>query len=134
MAQRAPVGSDIPVIIRFYDGRQTVGAMAVRQVGVGLRLARALRTLLVCWAFAVVTLLVPFLHWILVPTLGLLGPVLAAFSLRNDRQVCGGGGACPMCGAQITFARSAHPEAFPCTCASCRSGLEVVWSSPGATT
>ena len=133
MARRTPVGSDIPVIIRFYDGRQSSGAMTVRHVGVGLRLGRALRSLLICWVFAVVAVLVPFLHWVLVPAIGLLGPVLAVLAFRNDRQVSGGGGICPVCGAAVAFARTARPEAFSCTCAGCRSGLEAVWSPDRAT-
>lgn len=119
------VGTDIPVLISFYDGRVSSGAMEVRLVGFGLRAWRAGRALGICWAFALIAVLVPFLHWVLVPALILLGPVVALRAFANDRQVSGGGGPCPVCASVLTFARSAKPEAFQQTCPGCRLSLQV---------
>lgn len=126
------VGSGIGVVLRAYDGRTAAGTMDVRVVGPGVRLGRALRALLICWAFAVIALLVPFLHWVLVPALVLLGPAVAVRAFANDRQVCGGGGTCPACAAPVAFARSAKPDAFHQTCSGCRLSLEVVPAPPAA--
>jgi hypothetical protein len=125
------IGAGIPVVLRAYDGRTSRGAMDVRRIGPTVRLVRVLRALGICWAFAVIALLVPFLHWVLVPALALLGPVVAVRAFANDRQVCGGGGPCPACGAALAFARSATPEAFHQTCTTCRLSLEVVPATPG---
>ena len=130
MTRARVVGTGIPVSIAFYDGRAAVGGMDVRTVGYGLRAWRAARALAICWAFALISLLVPFLHWVLVPALVLLGPGVAFRAFCNDRQVCGGGGPCPVCGAVITFARSAKPEAFQQSCLSCRRSLQVALAEP----
>jgi hypothetical protein len=120
------IGSGIPVVVRAYDGRTSPGVMDVRAVGPSLRIGRALRALAICWGFALISVLVPFLHWVLVPALALLGPLVAVRAFANDRQVCGGGGSCPACAMPVVFTRSASPEAFHQTCATCRLSLEVV--------
>lgn len=123
--QRRVIGPGIAVVVRAYDGRTSTGSMEVRRVGLGRRAGRALRALAVCWGFAVIALLVPLLHWVLVPLLLLLGPVVAARAFARDRQVCGGGGRCPACAGPVAFMGSARPEAFQQTCPGCRLSLEV---------
>ncbi len=120
-----PPGIGIPVIMRTYDGKDSLGSMDVRLIGVGDRVLRALRSLAWCWLFAVITVLVPILHWVLVPCLLLLGPILAIRAFGFDRQVFGGGGACPACRSPIHFPRAAHPDSFTAACHVCRSSLNV---------
>lgn len=131
LAPAPVIGQGIPVHISFYDGRVASGVMEVRVVGFGLRAWRAVRALGICWAFALVAVLVPFLHWVLVPALVLLGPVVAVRAFANDRQVSGGGGPCPVCATVLTFARSAKPEAFQQTCPGCRLSLQVALKRTG---
>ena len=117
--------TDIAVVISVYDGRTSSGSMDVRIMPVNRRAVRALRTLGWCWLFAVITVLVPFLHWVLVPGLALLGPILALRTFGFDREVCGGGGPCPVCQSPIPFVRFAHPESFSTACGTCRFSLQV---------
>jgi hypothetical protein len=123
--QPIAVGTGIPVIVRSYDGRTARGSMDVRLMGMGLRLGRALRALGVCWMFAVIAVLVPILHWVLVPALVLLGPIVAARAFAHERQVCAGGGACPVCGSALVFVHSAHPDTFSQPCRVCHLSLSV---------
>jgi hypothetical protein len=118
-------GRDIPVTLRCFGGRSSPGKMDVRAVGPAVRAARGLRALAWCWAFALIAVLVPFLHWVLVPVLVALGPLLALRAMGFDRQVTGGGGTCPACGSAVAFTRAVHPEAFTATCPVCRLGLDV---------
>jgi hypothetical protein len=119
------IGLGIPVVIRSYDGRISAGAMDVREMSLGLRVGRALKALGICWMFAVIAVLVPILHWLLVPSLVLLGPIVAARAFSHERQVCGGGGPCPVCGSPIVFHHSAHPGSFNQPCRVCRLSLHV---------
>jgi len=119
-------GAGIPVRIRFHDGRTTMGTIDVRMIGPGRRLMLGLRALAICWMFAALAIMVPLLHWVLVPGIALLGPVFAMRALSRDRQVCGGGGPCPVCGSALAFSGSTRPEDFSHGCRFCRASLQVV--------
>ena len=122
---RISLGTGIVVSIRVFDGRSSRGTMDVRLIGIGLRTLRALQALGIWWTVAVIAVLVPLLHWALVPGFALAGPIMAIRAFGFDRQVCGGAGACPVCSSPLTFPRSAHPESFTATCRVCRTSLQV---------
>jgi hypothetical protein len=118
-------GLGIPVLMQTFDNKVAHGTIDVRMIGPGLRLLRALRALGWCWLFAAAALLIPVLHWVLVPSLTLLGPILALRAFGFDRQVSGGGGPCPVCQHAVVFPRSPHPESFTAVCRACRSSIDV---------
>jgi len=122
-APSVAVGQPIAVELHTYNGSDTLGSMTVEQANSGARAKRALLTLGGWWVAAVISALVPFAHWVLVPTLFLLGPVMAAFALSRDRVVRDGVGTCPTCASAVTFAGASRPESFSTTCPAC--GLTI---------
>lgn len=58
---------------------------------------RAGRALLGAWAAAAASVLLPIVHFVLVPVLVLTGLVLAVVRLREDRALVQLTGACPRC-------------------------------------
>lgn len=68
-----------PVDLNIMDSQRTPvrAELAVDPIAAGKRLGRGLLRLLACWALAVACIFVPLLHFVLVPGLVLLGPVLA---------------------------------------------------------
>jgi|GEM_PF-4531498 len=122
-APSVAVGQHIAVELHTYNGSDTLGSMTVEQANSAARAKRALLTLGGWWVAAVISALVPFAHWVLVPTLFLLGPVMAAFALSRDRVVRDGVGTCPTCAAAVTFAGASRPESFSTTCPAC--GLTI---------
>src|SRR5690606_38859356 len=77
------------------------------------------------WLAAVIAVLVPLLHWVLVPTLALLGPILALRTFARDRSVCGGSGLCPSCGDALRFGGASRPESFTHACPTCHQSLDT---------
>ena len=69
----------------------------------GQRAARVLTGLGMCWGAALVGLFIPVAHFILVPTFGVAGIVVAIMRSREHRRLLGVKGACPRCGAEQTF-------------------------------
>src|SRR4051812_26082592 len=106
----------IPVALSTLEGRSSGGAMTVRDLTTGERLGRALRAMAVCWVLAVCSILVPLLHWVLVPGL-LLGSFGIAYAVfQRVRIVAGGGGPCPMCSSPVALRIGANPRGFGQAC------------------
>ena len=81
-----------------YPGRAAVAArVRVQHRNRRNRTLRAARTLATCWGLAVVAVFLPLLHFVLVPGLLLLGPVLAWSRLHEERTLVSVDGACPAC-------------------------------------
>lgn len=99
--------------------------MTVRQSPMGNRVRRGLGALLLWWLAAGISVLVPLLHWVLVPSLALLGPVMAARAFARDREVDAGSGTCPACGAALQFSGATRIAGFTHTCPVCRLTLDI---------
>ncbi|MBA3845665.1 MAG: hypothetical protein H0X45_03345, partial [Planctomycetes bacterium] len=102
----------IAVSMSTFDGRSAIGAMQVRDLGTGERLWRALRALGFCWLLAVGAVLIPLLHWVLVPGLFLAGFVVAGFAFQRIRIVAGGTGPCPTCATALNLRAGSNPHGF----------------------
>ena len=89
------------------------------------RWARAAGGLGACWALAVVTVLVPIAHFVLVPGFLLIGPFVAWRRFLADRVVLGGLGTCPRCTKPLRVPRTVETWPFAASCDACRAILEV---------
>ena len=69
----------------------------------GRRVARALRVASGLWGAALLAVFIPIAHFVLVPTLLVLGAVLGALRLRQDRVIVSVVGPCPRCGRAGEF-------------------------------
>ena len=87
------------VLLRIRDSaREPVTAtLHVEPLSAGARFRRGGVRLVVCWALAVPCVLVPLLHFVLVPGLLLLGPVLAFLGTRATVEVKCERITCPRC-------------------------------------
>ena len=90
------------VLLRIRDSaREPVGAtLQVEPLPAGSRLGRGVVRLVVCWVLAVAFVLVPLLHFVLVPGLFILGPVLAWLATRATVRVRSERIDCPKCGKE----------------------------------
>jgi len=91
------------------------------------RVRRALLGLAACWGAAVAAVFLPVLHFVLVPTLLLAGPLLAFARLGEKRTVTGITGPCPVCGGSISL-RPGGTAAAVVRCDHCRRPIE--WALP----
>ena len=87
-----------------YPGREPAPAIVRMQPrDRRARIARALRTLAACWGLAIAAVFVPVLHFVLVPSLLVAGPLLSLQKLGEAQSMLSAAGACPACGAPQEF-------------------------------
>ncbi len=88
-----------------YHGRPVTPAqLEVRHWDSRQRLSRALQGLGMCWGAAVLAVLLPVLHWVLVPSLLIGGPIFAFLRYHERITVLAARGPCPACGVELLFA------------------------------
>ena len=85
----------------------TVDALGVR-LSLGRRLARAAGVTAIWWAGAGFGVFFPGVHFVLVPSLLVLGVVMGARRLRDVMSVERVRGACPRCGAALDLPLSSR--------------------------
>jgi hypothetical protein len=98
------------------------------------RTGRALKALGACWGLAVVSVIVPIAHFVLVPGFLVLGIVLALQRGREAASVRAVEGHCPRCNAERTFIASGALRAeMRAQCPVCRNELSLALA-PSETT
>jgi len=111
-----------------YPGRAAAAArVGVRHRDRRDRALRAAITLAACWGLAVAAVFLPLLHFVLVPGLLVLGPVLAWSRLHEERTLVRVDGTCPAC-ALALHEKLVHPwrERTLVRCDGCSRQLVLV--------
>jgi hypothetical protein len=110
---RDPVGKIAPGIVEYYQWSQQE------------RFSRALKTLGIFWGLSAASVILPILHFFLVPGFFLAG-VAMFFWIRSQSEVLlGGRGTCPECGKDFEVVRA--PVRWPIRdlCSHCRCEVEI---------
>ncbi len=85
-------------VIELHARRQTSGGILYTQYfNHRERWRKAVRALLMTWLLAIVSLLVPMLHFVLSPVLLIAGPLLAWHQYRLKQYTLAAEGECPLC-------------------------------------
>ena len=102
------------------DNQSTTGFVERREYTFAERMTRGLKIAGVLWLVAVVTLFVPILHFILVPSFLILGIVFGWAAWHDKAEVIRGEFICPNCKRTIPIPRES--ENFPCAtrCTECQ--------------
>jgi len=109
-----------------YHDRTSAAAVSVVEHGSRDRALRAVKGWAGCWGAAVAAVFLPVLHFVLVPSLLLAGPLVALARWRERVTILAADGTCPACGAmQHARPRSAAAEHMGFRCDSCRRALEL---------
>jgi hypothetical protein len=104
---------------------RTRGEVRILSLAPSGRVARAAKMLALMWALAIVSILVPGLHFILVPGFLVAGPVLAFKVARERSVVLGGEGTCPACGQFVQMPRGAEEWPQTDVCLHCQAFLRI---------
>lgn len=127
-AQRTPAedaADHVPGEFVYHD-RSGPATVSVRQHSRPDRLRRAARAWAGCWGAAIAAVFLPVLHFILVPSLLVGGPLYAMVMMRERVTVLGADGACPACGAeQHPRMKTGASERMEFRCESCRRALAL---------
>lgn len=110
---------DVLLQIRDSSRDPVKASLELKHLGVGVRARRAIVRLLICWVLAGVSVLVPLMHFVLVPGFFIAGFVLATLAFRATVEVQSPKVPCPKC-AQLTPIE-AGSTGWPVTiwCAAC---------------
>jgi hypothetical protein len=116
---------EIHVSIRDRDGGSAEGQVKVQKWDKKSRTRRALKVLGACWALSLVCIILPIVHFVLVPGFFLGGIVAAWFISQQESVVLGGEGSCPKCHEKLSIVRSANRWPLTDLCAKCQTPVTV---------
>ncbi len=126
-SQSSPVAAaadELPAQLTYPGRPATPASLTVLRRDRRQRIGRALRALGICWGLAVASVLVPVLHFLLVPGFLIAGPLLASYRWGEHLTVLAVRGECPGCGAAQGIKIGLPPTTrMPLRCESCRRQL-----------
>jgi len=89
--------------LRARETLMTKGILKGQRFTLRQRRKRAVMIWAILWALALVSVLIPLVHFVLVPALLVAGPVAAYFRYRVEAVVETAVGECPLCHQSITL-------------------------------
>jgi hypothetical protein len=119
-----------PVLLSGYHGAPTPGTVTIHEFDREQRLRRALAALGKWWGVALLSVLVPVAHFVLVPSFLAYGGWQFFQRLGTAELAADARGTCPDCGAEQTLELAPRWRApQPVTCKQCHRGLRLVMPS-----
>ena len=106
-------------------GQVTQGKVTIKIWTEKERLTRALKFGGMTWAAAVICVVLPLVHFVLVPSLLIAGPFVAIWNFRRKSIVEGGSGTCPFCGKAVTIGRGNDVWPIDELCTQCQNNFSV---------
>jgi hypothetical protein len=123
----------IPVRLRFWDRPPTHGTAVILERSFGQRMGRALTQLLIFWGLALVSVLIPIAHFVLVPGFFVAGIIAARFRVQEERTLLTVSAICPRCESKQKFAPNTRFEpGKTISCPGCKNDLVVEEESEAA--
>lgn len=117
--------AQLPVKVATYDGRTTSGEITLIRWDRPARMKRAIKTLGYFWAGGLFSIILPGLHFILVPGLLLAGPLAAWWLFDQESVVAGGEATCPRCEARFGIARHKTAAHWDELCNHCQTQVKI---------
>lgn len=110
------------------SGNVSHGQLFVQQWPRKKRLQLAVLALVACWALAVSSVMIPFIDFVSVPFLVILGPFIAWRVYSKTSVILGGLVVCPKCGLTYELSRGRMDFPVHSQCSYCRERAEVLES------
>jgi hypothetical protein len=107
------------------DNRKSTGVIHLKYWEKKERTQRALTIWCGCWVAATFCVVLPLLHFFLVPSLLLAGPIAAFFVFQQTDVVLGGEGTCPRCGKPFKIARTKIKWPVDDVCSECHNSVKI---------
>lgn len=118
-------GVRAPVRIRGTAGAESEGEVFIRTWTLAERRRRSLIILAKCWGAAAIAVVVPMLHFVLVPVLVIVGPIWGWFLKRQERIILGGSGTCPKCSEPFKIERALDRWPLSDICDRCHAHVTI---------
>jgi hypothetical protein len=91
----------VPVKADVNDERITEGVLEIHRFNPSERMMNAIKKLVLWWLIAIFSVLIPVMHFVLVPLFFFLGIFLSYRSYKSTGRVLAGTLKCPHCQAEI---------------------------------
>lgn len=106
-------------------GQSTNGSLKIIRFSQAERSARSMKFAGLCLLASLISVVIPMMHFVLVPLFLLASPVVAIWVMRQEYQVLGGNGKCPKCGADFTPEVSKLDFPVQDVCAKCHGAVQI---------
>lgn len=106
-------------------GTESLGKVRIQYWSKADRTRRALKFLGLCWTLSLLTILLPIVHFVLVPGFFIAGPVGAYFFLQQESIVLGGEATCPQCQQPLPLERGRNEWPLTDLCSECQTNVKL---------
>lgn len=94
-------GTKISILANVSDERRTPGFVYIETFNQAQKTRVAIKKLAIFWGIALVCVLIPVFHFVLVPLFFFLGFFFAYRGYKSEGQVLSGETTCPHCGTKV---------------------------------
>lgn len=115
----------VKLVLVANEEKHTSGEVTLQEWDSSDRMKRALKMFGMLWGAAVVSVLIPLAHFVLVPGFLIAGPIVAYFVYQNEKMILGGQGTCPNCGKPFTIAKGKVRWPMNDLCSECQSPAKI---------
>ncbi len=120
-----PFSQNVVVQSRSDLDKRSESVLVISEFIKSYRVIRALKALAICWAIALLCILIPILHFVLVPAFFFVGLFMFFMQMGIHYQLVSGQIQCPNCDKTMPL----KPEAFDWPkreiCSHCRADLTI---------
>ena len=118
-------GEHFKVNIVGSSDKASQGDIFIQRLDKSARLRRALKIGAIFWGIGIFCILIPVLHFVLVPAFMLLGPVVGYVIYQTEGMVLGGVGICPNCSEKLPIEKSKEEWPLSDLCTHCHSAVKI---------
>lgn len=108
------------------SGKSVSGKVIIKEWTEAEKLRRGLKALGVCWGAMLVAVLIPVLHFLLVPLFLISGPIVALWFYQQKSTILGGKSECPDCGKELNIIKTSEKWPLKDVCSACYAQVEIV--------
>lgn len=101
------------------------GLAEIRNFSPGEILQKSIKQLVMFWGLAIVSVLLPVVHFILVPLFFVMGAYLAVRARKFKQEIISGSVNCPQCKQPVTIKKSPFLEEHTEICQNCTSVVKI---------
>ncbi|MBC7692325.1 MAG: hypothetical protein H7222_11225 [Methylotenera sp.] len=116
---------EIAVKIRSQTDEVSIGSVQLEIWDQKERMRRALKLLALLWGIGIFCVILPLVHFFLVPSFLIAGPIAASIVYAKDRMILGGKGLCPHCKQDLPIAKTQDQWPISDLCTVCQSALSI---------
>jgi hypothetical protein len=114
-----PLQKEIKVKLSVYSCSDQTGSLTVVSYDKKERLARAIKFGGLTWLAAIGFIFIPVLHFVLVPTGIVLGPIVFWRFLNQQDVIINGAGTCPKCSTLLSISEQKLDWPLQIMCSNC---------------